>query len=87
MTGVQKITYPKDQRGNLINCHAYSVEGETMFVKEVFPEVPLLANFEFYYHSSGADLGFDPEFVPVFQDPSRLRKRAELVIVGGDGVS
>jgi glycosyltransferase involved in cell wall biosynthesis len=108
MTGVQKITYPKDQRGN-INCHAYSVEidraiyaaaavadkcrelrnqgfrpdlivghsgwGETMFVKDVFPEVPLLANFEFYYHPSGVDVGFDPEFVSVFQDPSRLRVR------------
>ncbi len=108
MPGVQKITYPKDQRGS-INCHAYSVEidraiyaaaavadkcrelrnqgfrpdlivghsgwGETMFVKDVFPEVPLLANFEFYYHSSGVDVGFDPEFVSIFQDPSRLRVR------------
>jgi glycosyltransferase involved in cell wall biosynthesis len=49
--------------------------GETMFVKDVFPNVPLLANFEFYYHSSGVDVGFDPEFVSIFQDPSRLRVR------------
>jgi glycosyltransferase involved in cell wall biosynthesis len=49
--------------------------GETMFVKDVFPDVPLLANFEFYYHSNGVDVGFDPEFVSVFQDPSRLRVR------------
>ena len=108
MSGVQKITYPKDERDR-INCHAYSVEidraiyaaasvadkcrdlrgqgfrpdliighsgwGETMFVKDVFPNVPLLANFEFYYHSSGVDVGFDPEFVSIFQDPSRLRVR------------
>jgi glycosyltransferase involved in cell wall biosynthesis len=108
MSGVQKITYPKDERTH-INCHTYSVEidraiyaaasvankcrdlrgqgfrpdliighsgwGETMFVKDVFPDVPLLANFEFYYHSSGVDVGFDPEFVSIFQDPSRLRVR------------
>ena len=49
--------------------------GETMFVKDVFPDVPLLANFEFYYHSSGVDVGFDPEFLSIFQDPSRLRAR------------
>jgi len=49
--------------------------GETLFVKDVFPEVPLLANLEFYYHSTGVDVGFDPEFVSVFQDPSRLRTR------------
>lgn len=38
-------------------------------------DVPLLGNFEFYYHSSGADVGFDPEFASLFQDPSRLRAR------------
>jgi len=49
--------------------------GETMFVKDVFPEAPLLANFEFYYHYRGIDVGFDPEFASIFQDPSRLRTR------------
>jgi len=49
--------------------------GETMFVKDVFPDAPLLANFEFYYHYRGIDVGFDPEFASIFQDPSRLRTR------------
>src|SRR5580692_2478731 len=49
--------------------------GETLFVKDVFPDVPLLANFEFYYHARGVDVDFDPEFVSVFNDPSRLRSR------------
>jgi glycosyltransferase involved in cell wall biosynthesis len=49
--------------------------GETLFVKDVYPNVPLLANFEFYYHAKGADVGFDPEFVSIFNDPSRLRAR------------
>lgn len=49
--------------------------GETLFIKDVFPDVPLLANFEFYYHAEGADVGFDPEFASTFSDPSRLRVR------------
>jgi glycosyltransferase involved in cell wall biosynthesis len=49
--------------------------GETLFVKDVFPDVPLLANFEFYYHARGVDVGFDPEFASIFTDPSRLRAR------------
>ncbi|MGA2189914.1 MAG: glycosyltransferase family 4 protein [Steroidobacteraceae bacterium] len=49
--------------------------GETLFVKDIFPDVPLLANFEFYYHAHGVDVGFDPEFVSIFNDPSRLRTR------------
>lgn len=49
--------------------------GETLFVKDVFTDVPLLAYFEFYYHLDGADLDFDPEFSVVFGDKSRLRTR------------
>jgi len=37
--------------------------------------VPLLANFEFYYHSRGVDVGFDPEFGNIFNNPSQLRVR------------
>ncbi len=35
--------------------------GETLFIKDVFPNVPLLNYCEFYYHGSGADVGFDRE--------------------------
>jgi glycosyltransferase involved in cell wall biosynthesis len=59
--------------------------GETMFVRDVFPDVPLLANFEFYYHYHGVDVGFDPEFVSVFQDPSRLRARNATNLVAFEG--
>lgn len=49
--------------------------GETLFVKDVFPTVPLLAYFEFFYHATGVDVGFDPEFPSGFEDPIRLRVR------------
>ncbi|MBF0333437.1 MAG: tetratricopeptide repeat protein, partial [Alphaproteobacteria bacterium] len=38
--------------------------GETLFLKEVWPDAPLLSYFEFFYRPTGADLGFDREFPP-----------------------
>jgi len=50
--------------------------GETLFVKDVFPDTPLLANFEYFYHARGADVGFDPEFAPArSEDGPRLDVR------------
>lgn len=48
--------------------------GESLFLKEVWPDARLGIYCEFFYHQHGADVGFDPEF-PV-QDPAdagRLR--------------
>jgi glycosyltransferase involved in cell wall biosynthesis len=59
--------------------------GETLFVKDVFPDVPLLANFEFYYHAHGVDVDFDPEFVSIFNDPSRLRARNATNLLAFEG--
>ncbi len=59
--------------------------GETLFVKDVFPDVPLLANFEFFYHAHGVDVDFDPEFVSVFNDPSRLRARNATNLLAFEG--
>jgi glycosyltransferase involved in cell wall biosynthesis len=36
--------------------------GELIFVKDVYPNVPVLGYFEFYYHASNVDVGFDPEY-------------------------
>jgi glycosyltransferase involved in cell wall biosynthesis len=36
--------------------------GETLFIKEVWPEVKLGIYCEFFYHPHGAETGFDPEF-------------------------
>lgn len=38
--------------------------GESLFLKEVWPEARLGIYCEFYYHPEGADVGFDPEFPP-----------------------
>ena len=36
--------------------------GESLFLKEVWPEAKLKLYCEFFYHTHGADVGFDPEF-------------------------
>jgi len=36
--------------------------GEALYMKDVFPETPLLNYCEFFFHPVGADTGFDPEF-------------------------
>lgn len=58
--------------------------GETLFVKDVFPNVPLLAYFEFFYHRNGVDVGFDPEFVSIFDEPARLRTKNAVNLMGID---
>jgi glycosyltransferase involved in cell wall biosynthesis len=53
--------------------------GEMLFVKNVYPDVPVLSNFEYFYHATGADVGFDPEFAPSATDDSpRLQVRNAL---------
>ncbi len=42
--------------------------GETLFLKEVWPEAKLIVYAEFYYKGRGADVGFDPEFNPLSFD-------------------
>lgn len=49
--------------------------GETLFVKDLFPDAVVLTYFEFYYHPHGVDLDFDPEFTSLFAEPDRLRTR------------
>lgn len=38
--------------------------GESLFLKEVWPQARLGIYCEFFYHPHGADVGFDPEFRP-----------------------
>ena len=48
--------------------------GESLFLKEVWPNAKLGIYCEFYYHPTGYDVGFDPEFpAPSADNPCRLR--------------
>ena len=41
---------------------AHSGWGEAFFIKDVFPQIPLLVYAEYYYGAIGGDTDFDPEF-------------------------
>lgn len=47
--------------------------GESMFIKDVWPKVPLGIYCEFFYHFSGADVAFDPEFKAYNPNPCKIR--------------
>jgi glycosyltransferase involved in cell wall biosynthesis len=49
--------------------------GEIWYLKDIFPDVPLVGYFEFFYRMQGADVGFDPND-PVTPDTApRLRTK------------
>jgi glycosyltransferase involved in cell wall biosynthesis len=60
--------------------------GELMFVKDVFPDAPVLSYFEFYYHVQNVDVGFDPEFPAGPDDAFRLRARNAVGLLTFDAV-
>jgi glycosyltransferase involved in cell wall biosynthesis len=58
--------------------------GETLFLKDVFPDVPLLSYFEFFYRAGEADVNFDPEYPLGFDDIFRLRIKNTINLWGLD---
>lgn len=55
-TNLRKLGYVPDI---VIGHHGW---GELLDIPDVFPDVPLLGYFEFYYWAAGLDVEFDPEF-------------------------
>lgn len=56
--------------------------GETLYLKDVFPDTPLLGFFEFYYHAVGADVGFDPETEVTLDTFCRIRTKNIIQFLG-----
>ena len=66
----------KGFKPDVICCHP--AWGEALFLKEIWPDVPLICFFELFYASEGLDTNFDPEF-PQSRD-SRFRTRIRNTI-------
>lgn len=49
--------------------------GEIWYLKEVFPQTPLIGYFEFFYRAQGADVGFDPAMTVTFNTGPRIRTK------------
>jgi glycosyltransferase involved in cell wall biosynthesis len=72
--------------------YGHSGWGETLFLKEVWPEAKLLLFCEFYYRGRGTDTGFDPEFQAsgfdqVMIAQSRAAYMAQALVHADKGVS
>ncbi len=52
--------------------------GETLYVKDVFPDCKLINYFEFFYHANGADTNFDPEYLNSVDDVLRIRTKNSI---------
>lgn len=49
--------------------------GDALYVKDIYPDTPLLSFFEFYYRSKGADVNFDPNDQFTEDDNARIRTK------------
>jgi len=56
---------------DIICCHPGW--GEGLFLRDVFPEARLLLYCEYYYRSSGGDVGFDPAQEVTLDEMARVR--------------
>jgi glycosyltransferase involved in cell wall biosynthesis len=54
---------------------AHNGWGELWYLKEVFPNSPLLGYFEFFYRLHGADVGFEPGPPLIFDVGPRIRTK------------
>lgn len=52
--------------------------GETLYAKDVFPGAKLINYFEFFYHATGADTDFDPEYPNTIDDVLRIRTKNSI---------
>jgi glycosyltransferase involved in cell wall biosynthesis len=55
--------------------YAHPAWGETLYVKDVFPDIPLVHYCEFFYHGTGADVFFDPAETITLQQLMRVRTK------------
>lgn len=55
--------------------------GSTAFLPELYPDVPIINYFEYYYHPHNSDMDFRPEFPPSPLDFLRARARNATLLL------
>lgn len=55
--------------------------GSTLFLAELYPDVPIINYFEYYYHSHGSDLDFRLESPPGELDRLRSHARNAMILL------
>lgn len=68
-----------DLRPDLIVGH--SGLGPTLFLPELYPDVPIVNYFEYYYHAHDSDIDFRPEFPSLELNFLRARARNAMTLL------
>jgi glycosyltransferase involved in cell wall biosynthesis len=71
-----------DIRPDLIVGH--SGFGTTLFLRELYPGVPVINFFEYFYRPTGSDLDFRPDFPVGTLDRLRVRARNAMILLDLD---
>jgi glycosyltransferase involved in cell wall biosynthesis len=71
-----------DLKPDLIVGH--SGFGSTLFLRELFPDVPIVNYFEYFYRTRGSDMDFRKDFPPLPLDFLRARNRNAMVLLDLD---
>lgn len=69
----------KELKPDLIVGH--SGFGSTLFLPELYPGVPIINYFEYFYRPHGSDMDYRPEFQPAQMDFLRARARNAMVLL------
>jgi len=70
---VKRLLEEKYQGFEPAVIYVHSGWGNSLFLKDIFPNAIIIGLFEYFYHSHGADIGFDPEFPVKLNDLFRIR--------------
>ncbi len=77
-----KLLEREPWRPDLVMAH--SGWGEALFLKDVFPTVPLISYAEFFYRAEGADVGFGSSEPPNLNVRARTRARNSVNLLSLD---
>lgn len=58
--------------------------GQNLFMKDVFPDTPLLGYFEWFYRAHGSDVDFDPCFPVTTDTEARVRVKNSPILIDLD---
>ncbi len=78
------LSFQKQYRIRPDVIYAHPGWGETLFIRDVFPGIPLIHYCEFFYHTLGADTFFNPEETLTLRDAMKLRTRNAVNLLSLD---
>lgn len=61
--------------------YGHSGWGPPLFIKDIFPTSRLLCYFEWFYHTYGSDVDFDPDYPPSPDDEARIRMKNSPILL------